>query len=156
MANNINYGDIWDSTKGYPGEGPAQTNGGKGKVKFPSKDRGDRQADGPIDKKFLEQKRVDKQTKRNKKVEQNNKIEKGNKLANNINYGDIWDSTKGYPGEGPAQTSGRMGKKNSPSKDRGDKKWQSCIEHWKEESKSTDKIMSDIHTIGNDLWYDTQ
>ena len=100
--------------------------------------------------------RGDKQIKKNKKVVQNKKTEKGNKLANNINYGDIWDSTKGYPGEGPAQTNGRMGKKNEPSKDRGDKKWQSCIDHWKEESKSIDKIMSDIHTIGDDLWYNTQ
>ena len=106
--------------------------------------------------KNYERTRGDKQTKKNKKVEQNKKMEKGNKLANNINYGDIWDSTKGYPGEGPAQTNGRMGKKNAPSKDRGDKKWQSCIDHWKEESKPTDKIMSDIHTIGDDLWYNTQ
>ena len=168
-ANNINYGEIWDSTKGYPGEGPAniaidttftnETNGIKEvnkikqfrkgtyseqnknknkikeikgaklkrnntEIKQITERRTSKTKIGNKQNKLYEQKREDKQIKKNKKVKHNNKTEKGNKLANNINYGDIWDSTKGYPGEGPAQTNGRMGKKKSPSKVRGDKKWQ--------------------------------
>ena len=45
-----------------------------------------------------------------KMIMHNKELGKYMKLGNNINYGEIWDSTKGYPGEGPAQINGKMGK----------------------------------------------
>ena len=44
-----------------------------------------------------------------------------------IYYGDIWDPTKGYPGEGPDD---RRGKKQESSTNRGDKRWFNSLKMW--------------------------
>ena len=65
-----------------------------------------------------------------------------------------FDSTKGYPGEGPGHTnSGRMGKKREASTARGDIRWGKTLLQWAKLGKETRRAMGNLHTIGHDLWY---
>jgi hypothetical protein len=102
---------------------------------------------------------------------------------NLIEYSEIFDSTKGYPGEGPPnrkqnnntktghtdRTEGKLfdstkgypgegpeirrGKKRDNSTARGDQLWNKTLTMWHEQETSTIKAMGEHITIGHDLWY---
>ena len=69
-----------------------------------------------------------------------------------IFYGDIWDSTKGYPGEGPINDISR-GKKRTSSTSRGDILWAKTLHMWADIPKIHMQNIGAEHTLGHDLWY---
>ena len=68
-----------------------------------------------------------------------------------IEYSEIFDSTKGYPGEGPGTD--RRGKSKSASTARGDVKWEPTLKLWTGMNNKTKKATGEMHTVGHDLWY---
>ena len=70
-----------------------------------------------------------------------------------IYYGDIWDPTKGCPGEGPDD---RRGKKQESSTNRGDKRWFNSLKMWGGVPRIHLRDIGHENTIGHDLWYDNE
>ena len=71
-------------------------------------------------------------------------------IKTHINYGNIWDATKGYRGEGPEEGTPR-GKKNGRAQDRGDNRWMHTLQPWEE--ATIDKETTELWHKGDDLWY---
>jgi hypothetical protein len=51
------------------------------------------------------------------------------KKNSTIDYGDVWDSTKGYPGEGPTKNNNKR-KTKSRKKNPGDELWNKTLSLW--------------------------
>ncbi|HIB78244.1 MAG TPA: endonuclease/exonuclease/phosphatase family protein, partial [Flavobacteriales bacterium] len=65
----------------------------------------------------------------------------------------LFDSTKGYPGEGPAKENNSRGKANRTSKDRGDQHFNNTLKMWKTQHTDDMEDIGKLNTIGHDIWY---
>ena len=65
-------------------------------------------------------------------------------------YGEIFDSTKGYPGEGSEK---RRGKKQANSTPRGRQLWNDTLTMWNDKIITNMKKVGKLMTIAHDLWY---
>jgi len=71
-----------------------------------------------------------------------------------IFYSTVFDSTKGYPGEGP--DTNRRGKKQECTTDRGDKRWFNSLKTWGGIPTIHLRSVGQENTEGHDLWYENK
>ena len=87
------------------------------------------------------------------RIENKKKI-KNSKITNprmEYRINNTFDSTKGYPGEGP-ETDKPRGRKQEKSTIKGDEKYKTALLQWREKARIRKEI-GKLNTVGHDIWY---